>query len=167
MSGVHHQPTGAAFDVVLLLHVGCVVVGLATTLTSAATARRLRRLLESRSAFPDAVMRYFRPGVNWAGRAIYGIPIFGFALLAMSQGAYSLRQGWVTGGLAIFVALAFLGEGVIWPTERRLQVSLPAFSGGGVDEDPAVVRDVALLARSALVAVTLLVVGTGLMLAQP
>ena len=41
---MHHQPDGAAFDVVLLLHVGCVVVGLVTMATAAATASRLRRL---------------------------------------------------------------------------------------------------------------------------
>ena len=143
------------------------VVGLATAVTSAATARRLERLLESRSAFPDAVMRYFRPGTNWAGRAIYGIPIFGFALLAMSQGAYSLRQGWVTGGLAIFVALTFVAEGMVWPTERRLQMSLAPLSGGGIEVDPPVLRDATVLAQSALVALVLLLVGTGLMVAQP
>ena len=30
---MHHQPDGAAFDIVLLLHVGCVVVGIVTTAT--------------------------------------------------------------------------------------------------------------------------------------
>ena len=33
---MHHQPDGAAFDIVLLLHVGCVVVGLVTAATAAA-----------------------------------------------------------------------------------------------------------------------------------
>jgi hypothetical protein len=64
-----HQPDGAAFDIVLLLHVGCVVAGLATTLTSAATASRLRRLTERSSPLSESMGRYFAPGVNWAGRA--------------------------------------------------------------------------------------------------
>ena len=68
-------------------------------------------------------MRYFRPGVNWAGRTIYGIPVFGFALLAMSQGAYALRDGWVLGGVALFAGVALLAEGVLWPAERRLQAA--------------------------------------------
>ena len=108
----------------LLLHVGCVVVGLVTTATAAATAGRLRRLLGSPLPLPEALRRYFRPGVNWAGRTVYGIPVFGFALLALSQGAYALGQGWVLGGLAVFAAVALLGEGVLWPAERRLQVAL-------------------------------------------
>ena len=119
---MHHQPDGAAFDIVLLLHVGCVVVGLVTTATAAATASRLRRLLGSSLPLPEPLRRYFRPGTNWAGRTVYGIPVFGFALVAMSQGAYALGQGWVLGGLAIFAALALVGEGVLWPAEQRLQI---------------------------------------------
>jgi hypothetical protein len=167
MSGVHHQPDGAAFDIVLLLHVGCVVVGLATTVTSAATARRLGRLLGSRTAFPDAVVRYFHPGVNWAGRTVYGIPVFGFALLAMSQGAYSLHAGWVMGGLAIFVVVALVGEGTLWPAERRLQDSLPPLFAGGAAVEPAVTKDATLVARSSAIMLVLLLAGTAVMVAQP
>src|SRR5580704_530829 len=126
MSAMHHQPDGPAFDIVLLLHVACVVVGLVTTATAAATASRLRRLLGSPLPLPEPLRRYFRPGVNWAGRTVYGIPVFGFALVAMSQGAYALGDGWVLGGLAIFAALVLVGEGVLWPAERRLQVALAA-----------------------------------------
>ena len=126
-----HQPDGAAFDIVLLLHVACVVVGLVTTVTAAATAARLRRLLAASAPLPEPVRRYFRPGVNWAGRTIWGIPVFGFALLALSQGAYALRDGWVTGGLAIFVAVALLAEGVLWPAERRIQAALGSEGAAG------------------------------------
>src|ERR1700728_4436898 len=103
MSGMHHQPDGPAFDIVLLLHVGCVVAGLATCAASIASAPRLRRLLAAATPLPDAVVRYFRPGVNWAGRSIWGIPVFGFVLLGLSHGAYGMQEGWVMAGLAIFV----------------------------------------------------------------
>ena len=136
---MHHQPDGAAFDVVLLLHVGCVVVGLVTTLTAATTAGRLRRLLRSPAPLPETLRRYFRPGVNWAGRFVYGIPVFGFALLAMSQGAYALGDGWVLAGLGIFAAVALLAEGVLWPAERRLQAAVAA-AGAAADTLPATRR---------------------------
>ncbi len=168
MSAMQHQPDGAAFDVVLLLHVGCVVVGLVTTATAAATASRLRRLLGSPSPLPEPLRRYFRPGVNWAGRTVYGIPVFGFSLLALSDGAYALGQGWVLGGLAIFAAVALVGEGVMWPAEQRLQVALvpsdgaaPAASQGSVD------RDATAMSRAAVAVLVLLVAGTVLMVAQP
>jgi uncharacterized membrane protein len=167
MSAVHHQPDGPAFDVVLILHVGCVVVGLVTLVASSATATSLRRLLRDSSPFPEATLRYFRPGVNWAGRALYGIPIFGFALLALSDGAYSLRDGWVTGGLAIFVGVVLLAEGMLWPAERRLQVSLVGLSAGGNPAGDPVRRDARAMALSAMTALALLVAGSVLMLVQP
>jgi hypothetical protein len=176
MSGVHHQPDGPAFDVVLILHVGCVVVGLTTTVASALTAARLRTLLRTATPLPEATRRYFRPGVNWAGRTIYGIPLFGFALLALGHGAYALADGWIMGGLAIFVGMVLLAEGVLWPAERRLQVSLAAASDGGsaaeggpresVAEE-AVRRDARAMEQAAAVILVLLVVGSALMVAQP
>ena len=166
---MHHQPDGAAFDVVLLLHVGCVVVGLVTTLAAATTAGRLRRLLRSSAPLPETLRRYFRPGVNWAGRVVYGIPVFGFALLAMSQGAYALGDGWVLAGLAIFAAVALLAEGMLWPAERRLQAALAA-TGGTTDtsaEAASVGADATAMARAGGAALVLLLAGIVVMVAQP
>jgi hypothetical protein len=168
--GVHHQPDGPAFDVVLILHVGCVVVGLTTTVVGAVNAARLRTLLSTATPLPDAVRLYFRPGVNWVGRSIYGIPIFGFALLGLSHGAYGLGDGWVMGGLAIFVGVVLLAEGVLWPAERRLQVSVPAAVGdalGDAAAEESVGRDARAMLAAAIVTVVLLVAGSALMLVQP
>jgi uncharacterized membrane protein len=169
MSAMHHQPDGAAFDIVLLLHVACAVVGLVTTVAATTTAGRLQRLLAASAPLPEPLRRYFRPGVNWAGRTMYGIPAFGFALLAMSQGAYALGDGWVLAGLALFVVVALLAEGVMWPAERRLQV---AFSAVGTEAGPfpdgdAVGRDARAMARAAGAALVLLVAGMVIMVAQP
>ena len=169
---MHHQPDGAAFDVVLLLHVGCVIVGIVTMATAAATASRLRRLLEASLPLPEPLRRYFRPGTNWAGRTIYGIPVFGLALIAMSQGAYALGQGWVLGGFAIFAVLAYLGERVLWPAEQRLRAALAERSHGGDEAGGAgpgenVARDATVVSRAAATALVLLVAGTMLMIAQP
>jgi hypothetical protein len=167
MSGMHHQPDGAAFDIVLLLHVVCVVVGIVTTVTAATTAARLRRLLAASLAPPEPVRRYFRPGVNWAGRAIWGIPIFGFALVAMSQGAYGLRDGWIVGGLVIFVVVALLAEGVLYPAEGRVQAGLAPPDGGAALDGAVVGHDATVMVRAASAALVLLLLGTVLMIAQP
>ncbi len=188
---MHHQPDGAAFDIVLLLHVICVVVALVTSVTAAATAARLRRHLRAAAPLPEPLRRYFRPGVNWAGRTIYGIPVFGFALVAMSQGAYALRQGWVLAGLALFAGVALVGEGVLWPAERRLQAALgaatgvqgpgasrvedvhpvhPAGPGAGPGAGAGAMvadADATAMARAAQVALVLLVAGVVVMIAQP
>jgi hypothetical protein len=164
---VHRQPDGPAFDLVLILHVSCVVVGLVTLVASIATALRLRSLLQQASPFPDALVRYFRPGVNWAGRAVYGIPLFGFLLLALSHGAYGLRQGWVMSGLVIVVAVVAVAEGTLWPAERRLQVSLAPLFDGDSRVAASVARDARVMTVSAGVALVLLILGSALMVAQP
>jgi len=166
---MHHQPSGAAFDVVLLLHVACVLAGLVTTVTAAATAFRLRRLLGAGAPIPEALHRYFQPGVNWAGRAIYGIPVFGFALLAMSDGAYALGDGWVLAGLVLFLAAAALCEAVLWPAERRVQTAVSETGAGARSPEvpDRTADDVTLMARAALVALVLLLAGTIVMVAQP
>ena len=173
---MHNQPDGAAFDVVLVLHVVCVVAGLVTVSTAAATSRRLGRLVRTGVPLPETLRRYFRPGVNWGGRIVYGIPVFGFALLAMSQGAYALGDGWVLGGLALFLVVALLAEGVLWPAERRIQRALVGMGtpSAGADSDAgsaaapaAVAADAARMERAAAGALVLLVVATVLMIAQP
>jgi hypothetical protein len=166
--GVHHQADGPAFDVVLIIHVGCVVIGLATLVASAITASRLRRTLLDGAALTVALQRYFRPGINWVGRSIYGIPVFGFLLLALSHGAYALGDGWIMGGLFILVGTVLVAEGALWPAERRVQVALSAQrEGGGFSVSDEVGRDARTMVRAASVALVLLVLGSALMVAQP
>jgi uncharacterized membrane protein len=165
---MHHQPNGAAFDIVLLLHVACAVAGLVTTVAAASTASRLRRLLRASAPLPEPLRRYFRHGVNWAGRAVYGIPVFGFALLAMSQGAYALGDGWVLAGLALFVAMALVAEGVLWPAERRLQAGVASSTASAPLPEPrAMEGDATSMVWSAGAALVLLVAGMVVMVAQP
>ncbi len=164
---MHHQPNGPAFDVVLIAHVLCVVVSLVTLVASAVTASRLRTVLDGGAALPETLERYFRPGVNWAGRSLYGIPVFGFLLLALSHGAYALHDGWVLSGLCIFVVMVLLAEGVLWPAERGLQVSVVPLRHGGVAVDEEVRRDARAMVLSATAALVLLVLGSVLMVAQP
>ena len=166
---MHHQPDGAAFDVVLLLHVGCAVVGLVSMAAAAATASRLRRTLSAPAPLPEPLRRYFRPGVNWAGRFVYGIPVFGFALIAMSEGAYALSDGWVVTGLALFAAVAVLAEGVLWPAERRLKAAVAALEPATGPNPVAgpMDRDATTMARAAVAALVLLVAGMVVMVAQP
>jgi uncharacterized membrane protein len=169
MSGMHHQPDGAAFDAVLLLHVGSAVVGLVSMAAAAATASRLRRSLRTPAPLAEQLRHYYRPGFNWAGRFVYGIPVFGFALIALSDGSYALGDGWVLAGLALFVAVALLAEGALWPAESRLKAAVatlepatgPHSAAGPMD------RDATTVARAAVAALVLLVAGFVVMVAQP
>jgi hypothetical protein len=117
-----HQPTGAGFDLLLLGHVASAIVAFLSIVVSGVEAARL--LGRSGAVVPASLVRYYAPGVNWVARAIYGVPIFGFALLADSRGAFDLSDGWVLAGLFVWVGVAAIGECALWPAERRVQQAL-------------------------------------------
>ena len=163
---MHHQPDGAAFDIVLLLHVACVVVGLVTTATAAATATRLRRLLGSPLPLPEPLRRYFRPGVNWAGRTVYGIPVFGFALDRHEPGCLCARPGLGLGGLASSAASPSSARGCCGRPSGGCRSpwrrTTPTLDVRGIPG-----RGCRSMSRAAVAALVLLIAGTVLMVAQP
>jgi hypothetical protein len=110
----------AAYDVVLLAHVLAAAVGLGAVVVAGAYALVLRRSGRG----PESVRRYYRPGVNWAGRVLFLIPVLGAALMALSHGDWSWADGWITIGLALWAAVAVVAEMALWPAERRLQVAV-------------------------------------------
>jgi len=108
---------GAAYDVVLLGHVLAAVVGFGAVAVAGAYALLLRR-----PGPPSvSVLRYYRPGVNWAGRITFLVPVLGVALVGMSHGSWSYNDHWVVGGLALWAVAAVAGEIVVWPAEKGLQ----------------------------------------------
>jgi Predicted integral membrane protein (DUF2269) len=117
--GVTTAPTGPAYVTVLIAHVLCAVIGFGSVLVTGVEALRVRDGPDGPAA--EGVRRYFRPGVNWAGRVIYGVPVLGFVLLAMARGAFGASDGWVVAGLLLWLAAASFGEFVLWPGERSLQ----------------------------------------------
>jgi hypothetical protein len=112
-------PTGAAFDLVLIVHVGCVLIGFASLLATGTQAWRARVGPEGKGA--QSVARYFRPGINWPGRSLYLVLVFGAVLVFMSQGAYGFGDGFVELGLVLWIIGMSLAELVVWPGERILQ----------------------------------------------
>jgi uncharacterized membrane protein len=119
---VHGVPTDAGYSVLLLLHVACAIVGFGAVAVTGVQARRAGRGAGGPGA--DGVRRFFRPGVNWAARALYGVPVFGFALVAASNGAFSSSDGFVVVGLGLWSLATVVAEVVVWPGERRIQAAV-------------------------------------------
>jgi hypothetical protein len=159
----HHAPLGAGFDLLLLAHVACVIAGLGAIVVSGIQAQRLLSV-PAGSPVPPTLLRYFAPGVNWVGRSLYGVPLFGFALLAASGGAFDLGDEWVVLGLTLWAVAAGCAEGLLWPSERRIQAAL---AGPGAAA-PATLRPAArIIAAVAALLAVVLIAATVLMVAQP
>jgi uncharacterized membrane protein len=124
VGAVHAVPTGPLYATLLILHVLCAVVGFGATVLTGVQAARARRGPSSATA--DGVRRYFRPGANWAGRALYGVPVFGFALIGDSGHAFGAGDGFVVLGLGLWLVATALAEVLVWPGERRIQEAIGA-----------------------------------------
>jgi uncharacterized membrane protein len=154
----------AGFDLLLIAHVACAVVGFGALATSGVQAGRLAA---AGSAAPPTLRRYFAPGVNWAGRIVYGVPIFGFALVADSNGHLRLADAWVVAGLALWGLAAVAAETVLWPAERRVQATLAGASEGAVGLPDSLRRDCRLVQSVGGALALVFVAATVLMVAQP
>ena len=157
-------PTGALYSSLLLLHVLCAVVGFGTMVVTGLQAAGARRGPSAPGA--EAVRRYFRPGVNWAGRALYGVPVFGFSLIGASDGAFHAGQGFVVVGLVLWLVAALLAEVVVWPGERRVQAALTE-RWGDSDTAPALDRDCQQVVVAAAVLALVFVAATVIMVGKP
>jgi hypothetical protein len=160
-------PTGALYTILLMLHVLCAVVGFGTMVVTGVEAARARRGPSAPGA--EGVRRYFRPGVNWAGRALYGVPVFGFSLIETSDGVFRSGDGFVVVGLMVWLLATLLAELVVWPGERRIQVEL--VEGWDADTDVAVTRsldrDCRHVAAAAAALAVLFVAATVIMVGKP
>ena len=166
---VRNVPTGKVYSILLLLHVGCAVVGFGALVVTGFQARRARRGPTGPGA--EAVGRYFRPGVNWAARALYGVPGFGFALVSASNGVFSASDGFVVAGLGLWSLATVVAEAVVWPGERRIQAAVAQHwtttSAPTDTPDRRFDLDCRRVAVSALVLAGVFLAAVVLMVAQP
>jgi uncharacterized membrane protein len=161
---VRSVPTGVLYTSLLMLHVLCAVVGFGTVVVTGIQAARARRGPSAPGA--AGVRRYFRPGVNWAGRALYGVPVFGFSLIEASDGSFRAADGFVVVGLALWLVATLVAEAVVWPGERRIQVELTE-RWGDADTARALDRDCRLVVASAAVLAVLFLAATVIMVGKP
>jgi hypothetical protein len=166
------QPTGALFDVILLLHVASAAIGVGTLGVSAVQGWRLWSA--AGPPVPEALVRYYRPGANWAGRTLYGVPVFGLALVGLSGGVFGLGTPWIDAGLGIWAVGTVVAETVLWPAERRIgrrldggDVGHGTVVAGGEPRAPTHRDDERLVGPVATALVALFAAAVVLMVAQP
>lgn len=165
--------TSPLYTVVLLAHVVSGLLGFGVVMATGIQANGLRRVVPG--PVPDRLVRFFRPGTNWAAFLLFLVPVFGVALLVLSRGRFRADAPWVLAGIACWTASALAAVRGVWPAERRLQalVAAASASASGTTElaAPAVAAEVERLARRAARASAICdvcyVVAFALMFAKP
>jgi hypothetical protein len=159
VAGIHSP----GFDLLLIAHVACTIFGFGAIAATGVQAARLAR--NGDHEVGPGLRRFFAPGVNWAGRLLYGVPVLGLALVADSGGRFGIDDGWVLAGLLLWVGAAALAEGVLWPAERRIQRTLAGAEPAR--RTPTLRRDCVLVAAGGAGLALVFVVATVVMVARP
>lgn len=140
--GVATGPTGWAYLTVLALHLVCVVVGFGgVTLNGIWGARLSKTQGEAAGVLAETLAQVSK----LAEMFILGVPVFGIAAIALSDGAHSFSSPWVSLSLVLY----FLGLGlsflVMQPANRQL--GMLAMAGNAPsDERAELERKVAMVA---------------------
>ena len=157
-------PTDVGYSLLLLGHVAAAVIGFGALAMTGAQAGRARRGPDQAGA--DAVRRYFRPGVNWAGRILYLVPLLGFALVAAGRDAFSVSDLFVEIGFVLWLITVGAAEAVLWPAERRIQ-QIVSGAWGDPELQPELARCCAVVRAGASVTTAVFLVAVVLMVARP
>ena len=152
------QGRDAAYDIVLLAHVLSALVGFGAVVVAGGFAHVLGRS----GPGSESVRRYYRPGVNWAGRVLFLVPVLGVVLVAMSHGRWSFSDAWIMAGLGLWAVAGVGAEMALWPAERQLQEAVR----DGADVGSVRARCRAVVAMAA-VGFAILVGASVLMVAKP
>lgn len=143
--------TSPLYTVVLLAHVISGLLGFGVVMATGIQANSLRRSVPG--TVPDRLVRFFRPGTNWAAFVLFLVPVFGIALLVLSRGRFRADSVWVLSGIACWTVAAVAAVRGVWPAERRLQALVGAASASAGESveilAPEVVAEVERLGRQA------------------
>ena len=150
------------YRIVLVLHLLSVVVGLGAVSLGAVFAAQARRnpgpgvrlLVETQVRM-----------TKLAGWIVIGIPVFGFALVGMSDKVLSVSQTWVWTSLVVWVLIMGVLHGMVLGAGRRLLAALDAAGPGAPPAGVAALGQ--RLAVGTGVVALLTVVGIVLMVWQP
>ncbi len=110
--------TGPGYDALLAAHVLSAVIGFGAVGASGLYAARGRRVADP--GHERSLLRYFRPGTNWAARCLLLTPILGGTLLWAGDSS-AASEPWPWLGLGLWTLAAAIAGSWCWPAERRIQ----------------------------------------------
>lgn len=113
---------GFAYNVVLLLHILCAIVGFGGVILNGVYASRARQLPPEQNLAVMEVNSFVSMKV--AEIFIYLVPVFGFALLGLSDKAYQFSQLWVWLSIVIYVVALGVSHGALMPKVKQMLATM-------------------------------------------
>jgi hypothetical protein len=152
-----------AFDLVLLLHVGASIVS-AVVMVALWSAARSIAATKPGAPWPEVAARFFRPGPEIAGRALYLVPLTGATLVGLSRGACHFGDTFIWMGLVLWAIAAGAAEHLVFSSAAQLAQVVHA---GPVPADSSWKKLVVRARLGVDLVAGTLVLATILMVAQP
>jgi hypothetical protein len=106
------------FDVLVVLHVACAVIGFGSVAVSGTYGAAARKADQPASV--EETRRYFRSR-GWSELLILPVPFLGLGALAARPSQGDLGDLWVVTGLVIWLMAAILLLGAVRPSERQIR----------------------------------------------
>lgn len=152
------------YDVLLLCHIAAAFIGFGSVAVGGYYAAAGRH--SPRPAAEEALRRFFQPGVDWAGRLIFLVPLLGLAML-LGGDRSDLPSLWPWLGLFLWAVACGVLTARGWPAERRAQGELAVLArgeGGDVGPFRQACKE---MERASVVATFCFLVVVALMIWQP
>lgn len=118
---------GTLYGFVLAAHVVSAFIGFGAVAVTGIYGARTKAARRPRE--DPALVRYFRPGRNWAELVLVLTPLLGLTLLFGGDRS-AVGQVWPWTGLALWTVAVGAASSLAWPAERSLQRYFAGVPGG-------------------------------------
>ena len=108
---------GEIYRLVLLLHIAAVIVGFGGIALNGVYGSQARQRGGSEGA---AIGEANRAATRGASSLIYLVPLFGIALVLLSDGTWGFDQPWISLSFVLYLVAAGLLGAVVVPSQRRI-----------------------------------------------
>jgi len=125
---------GGAYRVTLLLHVFCAIVGLGGVTLNGVYGVASRKAIGHGGL---AIVRANAKATSIAELFIYAVPVFGFALVGMSDDRWAFDQTWLWLSLIVYAIALGISLGLLLPAFRKYEALVDRIETGGTAPTPA------------------------------
>lgn len=109
--------SGWGYNLVLTLHVLCVITGFGVILLNGIWGSSLSKLTGDAAAAMGATLRKVS---NVAEGFVYAVPVFGILAVVLSDKAHQFKAPWVSASFALYIVGIGISHGVLRPQTRKL-----------------------------------------------
>jgi uncharacterized membrane protein len=106
------------YNLFLLLHIVCVIVGFGGVVLNGVYAARAQKLPPAQGLAVMETNTFV--SVKVAELFIYAVPVFGLGLVGLSDKVYSFSQLWVWLSLLVYVVALGVSHGALMPRVKRM-----------------------------------------------